>query len=71
VLPPAAQLRKEAAILRQIAPDDPKIAAAVNAFLTLDEIIAGGYTVRVGAPDEPKRAPLLPEWGGKEPPENP
>jgi hypothetical protein len=34
-------------------------------------MIAEGYTVRHGGPDEPRRAPLHEAWKGREPPENP
>jgi hypothetical protein len=48
-----------------------KPAPVANAFLAVDEtLIADGYTVRRGGPDEPKRAKPLPEWR-KPPPENP
>jgi hypothetical protein len=63
-------LRAEAKILRQIAPDDPKVIAVANAYLATDEMLAAGYTVRRGGPDEPKRAEPLPEWK-KPPPETP
>jgi len=69
-LPPREQLRAEAKILRQIAPDDPKVIAVANAYLATDEMLAAGYTVRRGGPDEPKRAEPLPEWK-KPPPETP
>ena len=69
-LPPREQLRAEARILRQIAPDDPKVIAVANAYLATDEMLAAGYTVRRGGPDEPKRAEPLPEWK-KPPPETP
>jgi hypothetical protein len=69
-LPPREQLRAEAKILREIAPDDPKAVAVANAFLAVDEMIADGFTVRKGGPEEPKRATPLPEWK-KPPPENP
>ena len=69
VLPPAKQLRAEAKILRESG--DPKAVAVAEAFLAVDEMIADGYTVRRGGPDEPRRWPLHEAWGGKEPPEIP
>jgi hypothetical protein len=66
-VPPINQLRREAKILRQLAPDDPRVVRFCNA---VDETIADGYTVRRGGPDEPKRAKPLPEWK-KPPPETP
>ena len=70
-LPSREQLRAEAKILREIAPDDPKAVAVANAFLAVDEMVADGYTVRRGGPDEPKRWPLHEAWKGREPPEHP
>ena len=68
-LPPVRELLREAQILRETFPDDPDVTAICNAFeQTTAEMIADGYTLREGGP-EPKRAPLLPEWRGKEPPE--
>jgi hypothetical protein len=69
-LPSREQLRAEAKILREIAPDDPKAVAVANAFLAVDEMVADGYTVRRGGPDEPERAKPLAEWR-KPPPEMP
>jgi len=65
-----SQQLAEAKILREIALDDPKAVAVANAFLAFDEMIADGFTVRKGGPEEPKRATPLPEWK-KPPPENP
>jgi hypothetical protein len=70
-LPPREQLRAEAKILLEIAPDDPKTVHLANAFLAVDEMIAGGYTVREGGGEATKQRPLLPEWRGKGPPERP
>jgi hypothetical protein len=69
-LPPAEQLRAEA---KKILSEggDPKAIAVANAFLAVDEMIADGYTVRRGGPDEPKRWPLHEAWKGREPPEHP
>ena len=55
-VPPASELRREAAILREIAADDPAAVALCDA---VEEIAR-----------ETKPRPLLPEWK-KEPPENP
>jgi hypothetical protein len=63
--PPPDQLRAEAKILHEIAPDDPKVIALCNA---VEQMIADGYTLREGGP-EPRRWPLHEAWGGKEPPE--
>jgi hypothetical protein len=62
-LPPVSELRAQAKILREVAGDDPHVIAVCDAFEAVD-----GY-LRVGGPDEPKRAPLLPEGKGREPPE--
>jgi hypothetical protein len=68
-LPPAAQLRAEAKILRESG--DPKAVAVANAFLAVDEMLfPDGCTVREGGP-KPRRWPLHEAWRGKEPPERP
>jgi hypothetical protein len=67
MVPPANELRRQATKLREIAPNDHAVAAVVNAFEEIDG--AGGF-VRHG-PRETKQRPLMPEWGGKEPPEKP
>jgi hypothetical protein len=66
----SAQLKAKAAKLREVAGDDPQAVAVADAFLTIDEMLADGYTMREGGP-EPRRWPLHEAWGGKEPPENP
>jgi hypothetical protein len=67
-VPPVSKLRREIAILREIGPDDPKVTALTDA---VEEMLAAGYYVRHGGGEatESRRWPLLPEWGGKEPPE--
>jgi len=65
-VPPASELRREAAILREIAADDPAAVALCDA---VEEITDAGGFVRHG-PRETKPRPLLPEWK-KEPSENP
>jgi hypothetical protein len=69
-LPSRRRLLKEARILRQRHPNDPKINAVIDAFISVDNAIFGDDgTVRRGGPDEPRRAPLHEAWDGKEPPE--
>ena len=62
------QLKAKAAQLRQAVPDDPKVAALCDA---IEEMLADGYTVREYDGPQPRRAELLPEWKGREPPEKP
>jgi hypothetical protein len=49
-------------------PDDPKVTAICDA---VEEMIADGYTLREYDGPQPRRAELLPEWKGREPPEKP
>ena len=70
-LPPREQLRTEARILRESG--DPKAVAVANAFLAVDEMMfTDGWIERRGGGEtytESRRWDLLPEWNGKEPPE--
>jgi hypothetical protein len=65
-VPPVKQLRAEAKILREVCADDPGIVRLCDA---VTELLDAGYTVREYDGPQPRRWPLLPEWGGKEPPE--
>jgi len=66
------QLKAKAAKLREVAGDDPQAVAVADAFLTVDEMLAGWVERRGGGEKTAeKRWPLLPEWKGREPPENP
>jgi hypothetical protein len=65
-LPRVQQLREQAKALRKVAPDDVGITRLCDAVETIAD--AGGFVRR--GPRETKQRPLLPEWGGKEPPEN-
>jgi len=73
---PLEQWRRQAnKILRES--DDPKAVAAASAFLAVDEILAGDYTVREGGGAATKPMPLPKElqpyaaqWK-RPPPENP
>jgi hypothetical protein len=73
--PPPDQLKTaklKAAVrgLRQTARGDPATVAICN---EAERLIKSGWTERKGGGDttQEKRWPLLPEWGGKEPPEIP
>jgi hypothetical protein len=70
VLPPREQLIKEARILRESG--DPKAVAVADAFLATDRVIFGddGWIERRGGGEATRQQPLLPEWKGREPPEN-
>jgi hypothetical protein len=65
VVPPP----EEVMTLREIAGDDPRLRKVSDAVEQILDADAGGY-LRVGGPDEPKRAKPLPEWK-KPPPETP
>jgi hypothetical protein len=73
-LPPLSEVRRQARILRETFPDDPHVQHLVKCFEETDKLIfSDGCTVRKGGGEatESRRWPLLPEWGGKEPPERP
>jgi hypothetical protein len=63
-----AKIRTAAAQLRQTAHGDAATVAICN---EVERLIDSGWTVRKGGGETTaeKRWPLLPEWGGKEPPE--
>jgi hypothetical protein len=77
-LPPVRELLREAQILRETFPDDPKVIAICNAFeQTTAEKIADGYVLREGGGAATKPVPLPKElrpyaaqWE-KPPPEKP
>jgi hypothetical protein len=50
--------------LREL-PDDPRVRDVVT------EMLAAGYTLREYDGPQTRRWELLPEWGGKKPPEKP
>ena len=56
------ELGRKAKILREL-PDDPRVRDVVT------EMLAAGYTLREYDGPKTRRWELLPEWGGKEPPE--
>jgi len=58
-------LGQKAKMLRELPADDPRVRDTVT------EMLDAGYTLREYDGPEPRRWPLLPEWGGKEPPEIP
>jgi len=62
-----ARLKRAVGKLRRTARGDPATMEIVN---EAEKLIASGWTVRRGGPDEPKRAEPLPEWK-KPPPETP
>ena len=70
-LPPASELRRETRVLRQAFPDDPRVITVCDAFDAVDEMLNAGYTLRECDGPKPRRWELLPEWGGKKPPEKP
>jgi hypothetical protein len=65
---PPDQLKAKAAQLRQAVPNNSRVIAVCNA---IEELIADGYTLREYDGPQPRRAELLPEWKGREPPEKP
>jgi hypothetical protein len=65
----SAELQAKAAKLREVAADDPQAVAVADAFLTVDQMLATGWTLREGGP-QPRRWPLHPLWK-REPPEIP
>ena len=64
VVPTDRELKAAARKLRRLAGYDPRIAEICDSV----EELAAGYTVRRGGL-QPRRWPLHPAWGGKEPPE--
>jgi len=58
------ELGRKAKILREL-PDDPRVRDVVT------EMLAAGYTLREYDGPQTRRWELLPEWGGKKPPEKP
>jgi hypothetical protein len=73
-LPPASELKREAKILRQIAPDDPHVTAVCDAFDAVTEMLDVGYILREGGDTAVKPVPLHETLRGlwkKEPPEKP
>ena len=66
-VPPISELRREAKLLREAAPDNPRVRKLCDAF---EEVAnADGYT-RVGGGEATKPRPLHPLWK-REPPEIP
>jgi hypothetical protein len=67
-VPPVKQLRAEAKIFREVCAADPGIVRLCD---TVEELLDAGYTLREYDGPQPRRWELLPEWGGKKPPEKP
>jgi hypothetical protein len=74
-VPPAAELGRQAKILREIAGDDPRVVALVDVFEAVDEMINQGWIERRGGGEKTQPVPLPKElrpyaaqWE-KEPPE--
>jgi len=65
---PTAKLKAAVRGLRQTAHGDP---ATIAICSEAERLIDSGWTERRGGGEGTKQRPLLPEWKGREPPENP
>lgn len=65
---PDRALRSEISRWRRTASHDDQAMAVCD---DLQKLLDAGWTQRVGGPDKPRVCDLRPEWGGKEPPEDP